>query len=157
MVRAYRLALLAVVAGCSPSPEPVAPVSSAPPPAASAGEAAATPEAATMTADEALAKLRVVSPTARELPVAGRAAVLDELGRTLDALRADGGDAIRIFGVRPDGLLGKLGLENGDRLEAIDDKPPTTETLTAAKSNPSTSLRVARRGATSTTLTLEFK
>jgi len=103
-----------------------------------------------LSAEEAMAKIRVVSPTEREIPATAREAVIAELARAIREARGDAGP-LRLFGVRPDRLLGALGLENGDRLEALGDKPLGTETeakqaLAAAKGVRALSLQVTRKG-----------
>jgi general secretion pathway protein C len=59
---------------------------------------------------------------------------------------------LRLFGVRPDTLLGKLGLENGDRFEALDDRslaaePDARDAFAQAKQKKRFALKVERRGA----------
>lgn len=66
---------------------------------------------------------------------------------------------IRLFGIRPETLLGKLGLQNGDRLEAINgfemaSPEKALEAYARLRSAESLSVRVTRRGAP---LTIDFK
>lgn len=109
-----------------------------------------------MTAEQVAAKITALSGTERELPEEARGAVLDELARAITRSREDGGtDRLRLFGVRPDGLLGKLGLENGDKLEALDDRALVTDAqardaIARARGAKSFALKIVRRGAPTT-------
>lgn len=106
-----------------------------------------------MTAAEAASSIKVVGPTERELPEAARDAVLEALSRAVaTALSEAGAGPARVFGVRPDDLMGKLGLENGDRIEAIDDRSIATgsdarEAFSQAREKKRLTLKVQRKGA----------
>jgi general secretion pathway protein C len=58
---------------------------------------------------------------------------------------------IRLFGIRPDTLLGKLGLQNGDRLEAINgfemaSPEKALEAYAKLRTAESLNVKVTRRG-----------
>ena len=58
---------------------------------------------------------------------------------------------MRLFGVRPDSLLGQLGFENGDRLESVNGLPLTspekaTEAWTQVKGADHVTVQLQRRG-----------
>jgi general secretion pathway protein C len=66
---------------------------------------------------------------------------------------------IRLFGIKPETLLGKLGLQNGDRLEAINgfemaSPEKALEAYARLRSAESLSVRVTRRG---NPVTIDFK
>jgi general secretion pathway protein C len=66
---------------------------------------------------------------------------------------------IRLFGIRPETLLGKLGLQNGDRLEAINgfemaSPEKALEAYARLRTADSLSVKVTRRGAP---VTIDFK
>jgi general secretion pathway protein C len=66
---------------------------------------------------------------------------------------------IRLFGIRPDTLLGKLGLQNGDRLEAINgfemaSPEKALEAYARLRTADSLAVKVTRRGAP---VTIDFK
>jgi general secretion pathway protein C len=66
---------------------------------------------------------------------------------------------IRLFGIRPETLLGKLGLQNGDRLEAINgfemaSPEKALEAYARLRSAESLSVKVTRRG---NPVTIDFK
>jgi general secretion pathway protein C len=66
---------------------------------------------------------------------------------------------IRLFGIRPEQLLGKLGLQNGDRLEAINgfemaSPEKALEAYARLRSAESLSVKVTRRGSP---VTIDFK
>jgi general secretion pathway protein C len=66
---------------------------------------------------------------------------------------------IRLFGVRPETLLGKLGLQNGDRLEAINgfemaSPEKALEAYARLRTADSLAVKVTRRGAP---VTIDFK
>ena len=64
-----------------------------------------------------------------------------------------------LFGIRPDTLLGKLGLQNGDRLEAINgfemaSPEKALEAYARLRTADSLAVKVTRRGAP---VTIDFK
>jgi general secretion pathway protein C len=66
---------------------------------------------------------------------------------------------IRLFGIRPETLLGKLGLQNGDRLEAINgfemaSPEKALEAYARLRTADSLAVKVTRRGAP---VTIDFK
>ena len=66
---------------------------------------------------------------------------------------------IRLFGIKPETLLGKLGLQNGDRLEAINgfemaSPEKALEAYARLRSAESLSVKVTRRG---NPVTIDFK
>ena len=71
----------------------------------------------------AIAGIRVVSPTEREITEGTRALFVEQLRETLIARSArfvhEDGASFRVFGVRAESLLGRLGLENGDRVTSF--------------------------------------
>jgi general secretion pathway protein C len=59
---------------------------------------------------------------------------------------------IRIFGVRPDSIMGRIGLENGDRIERVMGKPVATpdqalEVYAAMRTTKTIEIEINRRGA----------
>ena len=161
------LTLVFSLFACTPqatpeSSSPVAAVDVASPRTATASGSAPAASAASaapvvpLTAEEATTQIKVVSPTERELPLAARDAVLDELARALAKARDDAGKSpLHVFGVRADALLGKLGLENGDRFETLDGRslatePDAREAFSTAKEKKRFALGVQRRNATQT-------
>ena len=68
---------------------------------------------------------------------------------------------IRLFGIRPDTLLGTLGLQNGDRLEKINgydmaSPEKALEAYARLRTAPSLSVQLTRRGAP-VTLEIQIK
>jgi general secretion pathway protein C len=68
---------------------------------------------------------------------------------------------IRLFGIRPDTLLGSIGLQNGDRLEKINgfdmaSPEKALEAYARLRTAPSLSVQLTRRGAP-TTLEIQIK
>jgi general secretion pathway protein C len=102
----------------TPPPPAAAPVASAPPPAAHSGGASSVPPdiakgVQKVSANEFNIDRGVVDKILEnqaELMRQARIVPEQENGKTV---------GIRLFGVRPDSLLGTLGMENGDRLEKI--------------------------------------
>jgi general secretion pathway protein C len=66
--------------------------------------------------------------------------------------RENGGAVgMRLFGIRPDSVLGQLGFENGDRLETVNGAPVTspaeaTEAYTRARSADHVTVTLTRKG-----------
>ena len=158
--------LLAIVGACSSPPKPdtssppagsapSSPGTSAPAtpsasaPATPSASAAATPSAsAPATPSDAAVDIKVVSATDREIAESARDSVLDAIARAADKARADAGSGpLRLFEIRPDDILGRLGLKNGDRLEAIEDQPVTSAAIASAKKLKAFRIRVQRAGA----------
>ena len=142
--------LLAIVGACSSPPKP----DTSSPPAGSAPSspgtsAPATPSAsAPATPSDAAVDIKVVSATDREIAESARDSVLDAIARAADKARADAGSGpLRLFEIRPDDILGRLGLKNGDRLEAIEDQPVTSAAIASAKKLKAFRIRVQRAGA----------
>ena len=83
--------------------------------------------------EDAERAIREISPTEHAIPRKAFDALLENRGALMRAARfvpekQNGAPAgVRIFGVRPDGLLGRLGFKNGDRLERVLGKPVATE------------------------------
>jgi general secretion pathway protein C len=108
--------------------------------------------------EEAARSIREISPTEHAIPRKALDALFDNRDALLRAGRLvpeqqDGGPVgFRLFGVRKDGLLGRLGFENGDRLERVLGKPFTTaeqalEIFSAAQKARIFDVDLARRGA----------
>jgi len=152
------LLLLGLVACVrSASAEPVAP-----PPSP---EASATPNGASdpnvdikAVEAEIVGAITVVSPTERTITPRGAELVRAHAPELVTRFRhlAEKRDGIpvgvRLFGIRVDSLASKLGLESGDRVEAIAGRPLDTpehiaSAFEAVKSATTIDLQVSRRGA----------
>lgn len=107
---------------------------------------------------EIIGAITVVSPTQRTITPRGaelvRAHGPDLIATFRHIFERHGGVAVgvRLFGIRPDSLAHKLGLENGDRVEALLGKPlDTPEHVAAAfealKGATTIDLTLSRRGA----------
>lgn len=121
--------------------------------AACGGSAREPSTAPSPTAEAAAEDIRAVSATEREVSTAAWPKVVDALASATERARPEGGTGpMRVFGVRPDDVLGKIGLENGDRLEAIDDASLDSEAsakdaFAKMRTAKTSSLRIQRKGA----------
>lgn len=121
---------------------------------ADAGSAAPDGEAALQ---EVLRSIRQISPTERAVTRHGLDVFLENQAVLLRSARIVpeevGGKVagIRLFGVRADGVLGRLGFENGDRLERVMGKSMATpeqalEVYAALRGAKVIEIEIARRG-----------
>ncbi|MEJ7728258.1 MAG: hypothetical protein WKG00_03500 [Polyangiaceae bacterium] len=103
----------------------------------------------------AIAGIRVVSPTEREIAESTRALFVAQLRETLLGARSarfvhEDQASFRVFGVRADSLLARLGLENGDRhsLGAGSDASAASvlQALAGLKQGVAATVGIERRG-----------
>lgn len=130
-------------------------VAAAPPPAAAPSEGK-TKKGSKVPADMA-AKIHKISDTQFDIErslvdqVLENQAELMKSARIVPEKEGDKVVGIRMFGVRPDSLLGTLGLENGDRLQSINgfemsDPQKALEAYARLRSADKLSVTVNRRG-----------
>ncbi len=148
--------------------QPIAPPSASP--AAPAGE---TPPADSGKRDsrsidpELKSKIRKLSDTEFEIDRSAVDTILERQGDLMKSARIvpeqkDGKVVgIRLFGVRPDTLLGTLGLQNGDRLEQINgfdmgSPEKALEAYARLRTAPNLTVKINRRGQ-SMNLTMNIK
>jgi general secretion pathway protein C len=136
-----------------------------PPPAAPVAAAEPPPKDKGGVPDDIAKRIKKISDTEFQID---RAVVDNILEHQADLMRTarivpeqkDGKVVgIRLFGIRPETLLGKLGLQNGDRLEAINgfemaSPEKALEAYARLRSAESLSVKVTRRGSP---LTIDFK
>jgi general secretion pathway protein C len=102
-------------------------------------------------------KIQKVSPTEFDVDRQAVAEILANHARLMESVRIlperERGEVagIRLLGVRPDSLLGALGLENGDRLDSINGIALTSpenglEAMTRLRTADHLGVRVNRRG-----------
>lgn len=138
------------------TPPPPVPTAEAPPPAEKKGGGVP---------DDIAKRIRKVSDTEFQIDRAVVDNILEhqaELMRTARIVpeQKDGKVVgIRLFGIRPETLLGKLGLQNGDRLEAINgfemaSPEKALEAYARLRTADSLSVKVTRRG---NPVTIDFK
>ena len=145
------------------SQAPAAPAAA--PPAAPEAPPPAAPRSSTAVPPDIAARIQRVSDTEFHVD---RAVVDTILERQADLMRSarivpeqkDGKVVgIRLFGIRPDTLLGKLGLQNGDRLESINgfdmaSPEKALEAYARLRTAESLAVKVTRRGQP---VTIDFK
>jgi general secretion pathway protein C len=104
-----------------------------------------------------LRSIREISPTEHAITQRGLELFLDNqpallrTSRIVPEIVAGKPTGIRVFGVRPDDVLGRIGLENGDRIERVMGKPVATpeqalEAYSAMRGAKLIELDVVRRG-----------
>lgn len=141
-VGVFVLGLVACGGSSSPPRAPTEPAPAASTASASATSEPAKPATPPATSDapdddearlqEALRSIREISPLEHAVSRKAADAVLESQGALLRSARfvpfEQNGKVVgfRVFGVRPDGLLGRLGFQNGDRIERVLGKPITT-------------------------------
>jgi hypothetical protein len=107
--------------------------------------------------DEVLRSIREISPLEHAITQRGLELFLDNQPMLLRSARivpeivATKPIGIRLFGVRPDDLLGRLGFENGDRVERVMGKPVATpeqalEAYAAMRGAKTIEVEIVRRG-----------
>jgi len=145
----------------------------APAPAAPAAEEAPDPAAAAPAPNaraldpEIASKIRKISDTEFEIDRSAVDKILDNQADLMRSARIvpetkDGQTiGVRLFGIRPDTLLGQLGLTNGDRLETINDfnmasPEKALEAYARLRTANSLKVQVNRRGKP-TTIELKIK
>ena len=150
--------------GVVPPPAPAAPAATeeaveAPPPAPAGNARALDPDIAS--------KIRKISETEFEVDRSAVDKILDNQADLMRSARIvpetkDGQTiGVRLFGIRPDTLLGQLGLVNGDRLETINDfnmasPEKALEAYARLRTANSLKVQVNRRGKP-TTIELKIK
>jgi general secretion pathway protein C len=101
----------APASGAAPEPLPAPASTPAPPPTDTASITAAI-----------VADIRVISPTERTITTRARELSLEHFARVtakvraIPVLQSGASVGVRLFGVRPDEVVGALGFENGDQL-----------------------------------------
>jgi len=137
----------------------------APPPEPHAEAAPAKPKSDTGVPDDIAKRIQKVSDTEFHVDRAVVDNILENQAQLMRTARIvpeqkDGKVVgIRLFGIRPDTLLGKLGLQNGDRLEAINgfemaSPEKALEAYAHLRTAESLAVKVTRRGAP---VTIDFK
>jgi general secretion pathway protein C len=127
-----------------------------PPPAAAGADGKAKGRGSKVPADMA-AKIHKISDTQFDIERSLVDQVLENQGELMKSARivpekeGDKVVGIRLFGVRPDSLLGTLGLENGDRLQSINgfemgDPQKALEAYARLRSADKLTVTVNRRG-----------
>lgn len=122
------------------------------------GDAGAGALGADAVLQEVLRSIREISPTDHAVTQRGLDLFLENQSSLMRSARIvpeqAGGKTvgIRMFGVRPDSVLGRLGFENGDRLERVMGKPMSTpeqalEVYAAMRSAKVIEIDLNRRGA----------
>jgi general secretion pathway protein C len=145
----FRPAATAAVATPAPAPAP-APEVTPPPPTPGRGPTPLPPEIA--------AKIQKVSDTEFSVDRSVVDKILEDQAELMRSARIvpeqkDGKVVgVRLFGIRPDTLLGKLGLQNGDRLETINgfnmaSPEKALEAYARLRTANGLSVKVNRRGA----------
>ena len=136
--------------GAAPAPAPVASAETPPPPTSGRGPSTVPPDIA--------AKIQKISDTEFHVD---RSVVDKILENQADLMRSarivpeqkDGKVlGVRLFGIRPDTLLGTLGLQNGDRLETINgfnmaSPEKALEAYARLRTAGNLNVKVTRRGA----------
>jgi general secretion pathway protein C len=135
------------------------PVAAAPPGAASAPPTPGQPPGApSPLASEIASKIQKLSPTEFNIDRAVVEKVLENQAELMKSARivpekgADGNVVgVRLFGIRPDTLLGTLGFQNGDRLETINgfnmaSPEKALEAYARLRTAPNLNIKVNRRG-----------
>jgi hypothetical protein len=138
-----------------------------PPKPCSVGRATAADEGAARTppmeadpaavTEEILRSIREISPTEHVISQRGlellfeNQSVLTKLARIVPEQENGKVVGLRLFGVRADGVLGRLGFENGDRLERVMQKPMTNpeqalEIYSIVRNAKTIPIEVNRRG-----------
>lgn len=152
--------------GVVPPPPPAATPAAAP--AAEAAEPAPAPAGNARALDPDIAsKIRKISETEFEVDRSAVDKILDNQAELMRSARIvpetkDGQTiGVRLFGIRPDTLLGQLGLVNGDRLETINDfnmasPEKALEAYARLRTANSLKVQVNRRGKP-TTIELKIK
>jgi general secretion pathway protein C len=139
-------------------PPPAAP--GAPPPVAPTGDPAAAPppaRGATSVPPEIAAKIQKVSDTEFSIDrsvvdnILERQAELMKSARIVPEQKDGKVLGVRLFGIRPDTLLGTLGLQNGDRLETINgfnmaSPEKALEAYARLRTASNLNVKVSRRG-----------
>jgi hypothetical protein len=121
---------------------------------AEAGALAFDPEALTQ---EVLRSIREISPTEHAITQRGlelfleNQPVLLRSARVVPEVVAGKPVGLRLFGVRPDGVLGRLGFDNGDRVDRVMGKPLATpeqalEAFGAMQGAKAIEIEIVRRG-----------
>ena len=135
----------------APPPAAVAPAApEAPPPPPSRGASPVPPDIA--------AKIQKISETEYHVDRSVVDKILENQAELMKSARIvpeqkDGKVlGVRLFGIRPDTLLGTLGLQNGDRLEAINgfnmaSPEKALEAYARLRTAPNLNVKVSRRGA----------
>lgn len=147
-------------------PPPAAAAAPAEEPAADAA-AAAPPTTARALDPEIASKIRKISDTEFEVDRSAIDKILDNQAELMRSARIvpetkDGQTiGVRLFGIRPETLLGQLGLVNGDRLETINDfnmasPEKALEAYARLRTANSLKVQVNRRGKP-TTIDLKIK
>jgi general secretion pathway protein C len=147
-------------------PTPAAPAAAPAEEAADPAAAAPAPNARALDPDIA-SKIRKVSDTEFEIDRSAVDKILDNQADLMRSARIvpetkDGQTiGVRLFGIRPDTLLGQLGLTNGDRLETINDfnmasPEKALEAYARLRTANSLKIQVNRRGKP-TTIELKIK
>lgn len=107
--------------------------------------------------DEVLRSIREISPLEHAITQRGLELVVDNQAmlfrsaRIVPEIVAGKPSGLRVFGVKPDDLLGRLGFENGDRVDRLMGKPMTTpeqalEAYTAMRGAKTIEIEILRRG-----------
>ncbi|AUX27763.1 general secretion pathway protein GspC [Sorangium cellulosum] len=115
----------AIVGGKGPGPRVSAAPAPPPPPAATGTRKPVTTRGGRKIPPEIASKIQRVSETEFNVERSAVDQILENQGELMRSARivpekeGDKVVGIRLFGIRPDSLLGTLGLENGDRLSSI--------------------------------------
>jgi general secretion pathway protein C len=139
----------AAAQGAAPAPAPVAAAPEPPPPPPRGGPATVPPEIAS--------KIQKVSDTEFNIDRSVVDKILENQAELMRSARIvpeqkDGKVVgVRLFGIRPDTLLGTLGLQNGDRLETINgfnmaSPEKALEAYARLRTSPNLNVKVNRRG-----------
>jgi general secretion pathway protein C len=142
-----------------------APPPETPPPAAEAAPAAKPKADANGVPDDIAKRIKKISDTEFHIDRAVVDNILENQAQLMRTARIvpeqkDGKVVgIRLFGIRPETLLGKLGLQNGDRLEAINgfemaSPEKALEAYARLRTADSLAVKVTRRG---NPVTIDFK
>ena len=141
-----------------PTPLPAAPAASAAPAAAEAAPPVSTGRGASPVPPEIASKIQKISDTEFSIDRAVVDNILERQAELMKSARIvpeqkDGKVlGIRLFGIRPDTLLGTLGLQNGDRLESINgfnmgSPEKALEAYARLRTASNLNIKVSRRGA----------